>query len=241
MAGQEQIVQGLIHALVRDENYMVRSVAARALAKLDAPEATPALLNALRDKAGFIIDFATKALSDRKDPAALPTLMTMLVDEDADIRRAAISILAASNHQAAIPQIISLLDDPTPAVGHAAATALGMLQAQEAVPDLIAAIQSPHSDWGMCINAAQALGHLGSAQAVEAMIELLRRRWEQVPGMNTTPPVRKNVLEALVRIGEPAVPYLLLALKDQDVKVRHAAVEALGSIASGEALGVDGA
>ena len=40
-------------------------------------------------------------------------------------------------------------------------------------------------------------------------------------------------MEALVKLGDGAVPYLLTALTDADVKVRHGAVETLGHLAGG--------
>ena len=42
-------------------------------------------------------------------------------------------------------------------------------------------------------------------------------------------------VEALVKLGDGAVPYLLMALTDADVKVRHGAVETLGHLAGGRA------
>jgi HEAT repeat protein len=140
--------------------------------------------------------------------------------------------LGALHFEPAIEPLIAALKDDEAAVGHAAALALGEIGSTAAVPALIEALENPHSDWPMCINAAQAVGKIGGTSAAAALIGVFRRRWEPVPGMNTTPPVRKNVLEALVKLGDPVVPQLLTALQDEDVKVRHGAVEALGHIAA---------
>lgn len=233
MTVQTDIVQALIASL-SDDNHMVRSAAARALGRTKDSAATPALLEALRDKAGLVYDFALNALSEMRDPAAIPALMDMLHNPDADLRRAAVTVLGALHHREAVPEIINRLNDEVLAVGHAAAETLGKIGDVSAVPALSQILSSLHADWAMCINAAQALGALGDPQAVPAMIDIFRRRWDNIPGLNTTPPVRKNVIEALAKIGEPAVPYLLAALNDTDVKVRHGAVEALGHIAQND-------
>ena len=226
----DAIVQGLIDA-AHDDNQLVRSAAVRALGRAKAAAAIPILILSLRDKAGFVYDFAMSALAGMDDPAIISAMMERLTDSDPEVRRAAATILGARQYREAVPGLIAALNDEVLEVGHAAASALGDIGDTSAVPALAAMLENPHTDWAMCINAAQALGKLGDASAVPAMIAIFRRRWEPVPGMNTTPPVRKNVLEALVKLGDSAVPYLLTALKDEDIKVRHGAVEALGHIA----------
>jgi HEAT repeat protein len=142
--------------------------------------------------------------------------------------------LGVLQHRPAVPAIIARINDEVLAVGHAAAEALGKIGDPAAVPALIEVLSSLHADWVMCINAAQALGALGDVQAVPAMMDLFRRRWDNIPGLNATPPVRKNVIEALAKLGENAVPHLLTALNDSDVKVRHGAVEVLGHMGEQE-------
>lgn len=231
MTLQNEIVQALIERL-QDDNHMVRSAAVRALGRSgDAAAVTPVLLAALRDKGGLVYDFALNTLGDMNDPAALPALHTMLADTDSDIRRAGAVLLGKQKAADAVPSLIGLLNDEVLAVGHAAAEALGEIGDVSAVPALMEVLANPHTDWAMCINTAQALGKLGDAQSAATLINVFRRRWDVVPGMNTTPPVRKNIMESLVKLGEGAVPALLAALEDADVKVRHGAVETLGHLA----------
>jgi HEAT repeat protein len=227
----DDIVQGLIQA-AHDDNHLVRSAAVRALGRAKAPDAIPILLLALRDKAGFVYDFAVGALSGMDDPTIPPAMLERLQDNDSEVRRAAATVLGARRFQPSVQPLIAALKDEALEVGYAAAQALGEIGDTAAVPALVEALENPHSDWPMCINAAQALGSIGDASAAPALIGVFRRRWEPVPGMNTTPPVRKNVLEALVKLGDSVVPDLLTALQDDDVKVRHGAVEALGHIAA---------
>ncbi|MGC8880568.1 MAG: HEAT repeat domain-containing protein, partial [Anaerolineae bacterium] len=70
--------------------------------------------------------------------------------------------------------------------------------------------------------AARALGKIGDAAAVPALIEALRDEDEDV---------RQAAAEALGKIGDAAaVPALIEALRDEDMWVRRAAAEALGKI-----------
>jgi HEAT repeat protein len=229
-----EIVQALIGSL-QDENHLVRGAAARALGRTADPAVVPALLQALRDKAGLVYDFALNALIEMHvdDPTVVTTLLGMVDDPDADIRRAAATLLGKQKASEAVPVLINLLGDEVLAVGHAAAEALGEIGDIQALAALVEILASPHTDWAMCINAAQAVGKLGDASAAPTLINVFRRRWDVVPGMNTTPPVRKHVMEALVRLGEGAVPYLVTTLSDADVKVRHGVVETLGHLGNG--------
>jgi HEAT repeat protein len=226
----DDIVQGLLKA-ARDDNHMVRSAAVRALGRIQDAAAIPVLLLALRDKSGFVHDFAVGALSGMNDPRIPPAMMERLNDQDSDVRRAAAAVLGATKHAEAVPALIERLNDDVESVGHAAAQALGQIKDAAAVPALVAVLAGSHLDWSMCIYAAQALSAIGDAEGTSAIIDALRLRWDPVPGMNTTPPVRKNLIEALVQLGDRAVPDLLKALSDDDIKVRHGAVEALGHIA----------
>jgi len=70
-------------------------------------------------------------------------------------------------------------------------------------------------------DAAEALGEIGDARAIESLIAVLKDKEQKV---------RKAATEALGKIGEPAVESLIAALKDKEQKVRKAATEALGKI-----------
>ncbi len=230
MTSKTDIIQGLIHAAVRDDNHLVRGAAVRALGRTHDASVIEALLHALRDKGGVVHDFAIQALTELNHPAAVPHLLQLLADKDSDVRRAAALIVGSMGVEAAVPLLIDQLHDGVAGVGHAAAESLGKLGDPRAIQPLIDAIIPPDADWMMCISASQALGLLRAEAAVPALMNLFRRRWEPVPGMNTVPPVRKHTIEALARIGAAAIPDLLAALRDPDVKLRHSAVETLSQL-----------
>lgn len=74
-------------------------------------------------------------------------------------------------------------------------------------------------DWMVRAKAAKALGKLGDERAIEPLIEAFKDRSGHVCGA---------AIRAFGQIGEPALGYLLDALKNTDCAVRIGAVSALG-------------
>jgi HEAT repeat protein len=82
-------------------------------------------------------------------------------------------------------------------------------------------------DWFVRATAANALGQIKDAKAVEGLINILSdEEWF----------VRERAAEALSKIGEPAVEPLIDALKDGNSLVRERAAEILGKIGSIKSL-----
>jgi HEAT repeat protein len=75
--------------------------------------------------------------------------------------------------------------------------------------------------------AAQALGELGDARAVEPLIAALKDEY---------PEVREGAAQALGKIGEPAVEPLIAALKDEYREVREGVAQALGELGDARAV-----
>lgn len=152
--------------------------------------------------------------------------------------------------------LVHLLVRGAPSVRHLAAAALGDLGNPEALPALVQAIQGPdeegirwraaealvrigapavdsllslvaHDDpdlrWKACI----ALGEIGDARAIPALVERLA---------DDDRFVRARAISALVRIGSIALPFLTLALEDPDARVRAGSADALGQIGDPAAI-----
>ncbi len=87
------------------------------------------------------------------------------------------------------------------------------------------------------ITAVHALGKLGSVGSIPDLLLILRQRApppasaERHRGMSTGLPIYPDVRQALVNIGNPAVPSLNEILQDPKVNVRLAAAEILAEIA----------
>jgi HEAT repeat protein len=120
------------------------------------------------------------------------------------------------------PHLRQALKDEEWLVGRAAA-ALAKI-GTPAVPALIQALKD--ESWVVRQVAAWVLGEIGDPQAVPALLQAHKDDWY----------VRKAVEEALEKIGLPAVPALMEALKDENGDVRYAAALALGKIGDPQAV-----
>ncbi|HJT19377.1 MAG TPA: HEAT repeat domain-containing protein, partial [Nitrospira sp.] len=146
---------------------------------------------------------------------------------------------------------IDLLKDPDWVVRREAAITLGEMADERCVEPLCKALYD--GDWQVREVAIDALGQIGSP-AVERLIKLLRD-WDvrkyaiaalgKIRDERVLDPLmlqlhndefKDDATNALVELGEPALPRLVAALKDKDEMVRKQAVLALGRIKHGEAI-----
>jgi HEAT repeat protein len=111
------------------------------------------------------------------------------------------------------------------AVQEAASAILATVADERAITPLLLALKS--NDWIVRMHAAQALGHVKSAETVEALIPLLQDKVKAV---------REESATALAAIGDAAIPCLVQALKHDDWLVRLHAVESLGKARSSRAV-----
>jgi hypothetical protein len=89
----------------------VRQAAARALGQIGDPQATPALIQALRDKKWEVRRAAAEALEKIGDPQATPALIQALRYEDVGVRQAAAWALEKIGDPQATPALIQALQD----------------------------------------------------------------------------------------------------------------------------------
>ncbi|MGD1702701.1 caspase family protein, partial [Dapis sp. BLCC M229] len=84
------------------------------------------------------------------------------------------------------------------------------------------------SDSVVCSSAAEALGKIGSKNAIPGLIPLLK---------NSDNYVRSCAVKALSKIGsETAIPGLITLLEDSDYNMRRSATKAVGKIGSGNTI-----
>jgi HEAT repeat protein len=140
---------------------------------------------------------------------------------------------------------IDLLKDPDWVVRREAIITLGEMGDERCVAPLAHALRD--GDWQVREVAIEALGQVGSP-AVEALLALLRD-WDvrkyailalgKIRDERVLDPLMKQLhndefkddaTDALVELGEPAVPRLIEALNDKDEMVRKQAILALGRI-----------
>jgi HEAT repeat protein len=146
---------------------------------------------------------------------------------------------------------IDLLNDPDWVVRREAVITLGEMGDERCVEPLAKALRD--GDWQVREVAIEALGQVGSP-AVETLIKLLRdwdvrkyailslgkirdeRVLEPLMQQLRNDEFKDDAINALVELGEPAVPLLIAALTDKDEMVRKQAVLGLGRIKNAQAI-----
>ena len=146
---------------------------------------------------------------------------------------------------------IDLLSDPDWVVRREAVITLGEMGDERCVEPLARALRD--GDWQVREVAIEAMGQVGSP-AVDTLLKLLRD-WDvrkyailslgKIRDERVLDPLmhqlrndefKDDAINALVELGEPAVPKLIAALKDKDENVRKSAVLALGRIKNSAAI-----
>lgn len=137
---------------------------------------------------------------------------------------AVVDALSASVGASASSQVAALLGDSRPMVAADAAQILGRRTAVEAAPALAGLLE--HPDDNVAVAAIEALGAIGGACAIDALIDVLGRR----SFFRTFP-----ALQVLARAGDPRVVAPLASLLDDDT-YRIEAARALGRSGYAQAI-----
>ncbi|MBN2242600.1 MAG: HEAT repeat domain-containing protein [Acidobacteria bacterium] len=146
---------------------------------------------------------AAIALGNLDDAAAVGPLIGALKDEDPFVRNFAARSLGDLGDGRAADALIRAMDDENLLVRRSAAEALGRIGDAEAVDALIEAAKDGNAIFRR--SAIEALGRIGDAKAVEPLIEALR---------DEDMYIRNGAAYSLTRIGQPALPWLVGALRD---------------------------
>jgi hypothetical protein len=185
--------------------------------------AAGALVNALADRHPDVNASVLQALLQMGPNVVIP-LIGGLRDTNPKVRRQAartLGIIGPVEAAPAVPALIIALRDPDQDVRPEAADALRKIDPDAALVALQKVVLD--ADAAMAADAAWALETIGPA-AVPTLIRALA-----TPGVVA----RSRVAKALGTFGakaKPAVPALGKALKDEDVRVRQSAAEALHAI-----------
>ena len=204
--------------LADDPNPVVRRTAARALGKLEGPEAMEALLGSLDDaEVGDAAAAALAALSH----APITELLALLREGVPAQRQAAATALgqlAASN---LVDELINALHDDNPHVRTAIIDALGRQHSAQALEPLFAVLRNEEEQGSLRARAARALGAIGDPAAVGTLLHALGDDVEAV---------RLRAAEALGRLGDERAVLALVETAKRDRQVRSVSVDALGEI-----------
>ncbi|MBK9308402.1 MAG: HEAT repeat domain-containing protein [Nitrospira sp.] len=179
---------------------------------------------ALRDEDWAVREDAARLLGTFKDPRAVTPLIALLRDQDRSVREAAIEALRAIGKES-VEALGTCLDQPDLSVQEAASAILSTIADERVLPSLIQALRS--SDWIVRMHAAKALGLIRHTDTVVPLIPLLQDKVKAV---------REEAAAGLAAIGDPAIPSLVDALRQEEWLVRLHAVEALGKSRSAQAV-----
>ena len=238
--GDRRAVAPLADLLARDSDTDVREAAASALGRLNSPEATDRLIDAMADPEPSVREMVAWALGDVGSSKATDRLIDAMADPEPAVREAVASALGNIGGPKAAARLIEAMKDVEPSVREAAAGWLGRISdsamvlnygnqedpvrvaaraiGQQCLPQLIELLKGQEEY--LRIASAQALGEFGDPAAVEPLLETITDAEDRV---------RKAAAQALGEIGDArATPALLAALSDENVEVRAAAAHSLG-------------
>ncbi len=232
-----------------------KAMAAWALGQIRDDRGEPALVLALQDPNPEVQAAAARALGELGATSALPGILALADHRDPEIRLAVLDALGSLGPGQAMDVVVRGMDDPDPRVREKATRILGKDQ-EVAFDTLMEALSA--RDPGVRAAAAQTLGTMGDARAIDPLIELLG---------DSERPVRKAASDALVALGwvpigwrasrfdrgysfwtkrsywlgsDPdasQVELLVAALEDPDPARRRNAAEGLGRVGDRSAVG----
>jgi HEAT repeat protein len=233
-------VTALIAAL-NDPDTNVRFHAIEALGKLGAVEARDPLVAIAESRDFFLAFAALDALARIHDPSIAPRLTPLLADLSLAAQTA--EVLGQIGDEFSVPPLVEALNlDQAPASTIAAAITnihqrhLDLFGGATEIEDVVARTMTP-------AGAERVLQALPRASAAELRGLVVMLGWMPGDAVQRTlahlvgaPGVHKDVIEALVRFGSPAVDVLIEQLSRNDVETTRAAVVALGRIADRRAV-----
>jgi HEAT repeat protein len=210
--------------VLKDDRYFVRQEAAVALGRMGAP-ALELLLEMAASSTPATREAAIEALGSAGTSRALDRVIEALGDQNQNVRQAAVRALGGSSSERAVPHLIAVLRDESSTLRAQARASLARL-GQVAVQALIGALKDPKPSVRQL--AAEALGEIGSRDAVVPLIELITTDQSGA---------RAEAVEALGKIGDTsAIPPILSVLRAGSVAVRKKAVAALAKLRDARAF-----
>jgi HEAT repeat protein len=220
---QDAAAMNVAIAGMSDPDPVVRRVAADILSKLNVPEATPALVEALADGNVDVRVAVLPALARLNVTSAWDNVVACLSDSESEVRTQAVSTLRRlAKGSTNFPMHVQpLLDDPVPSVRAMAAVSLLAAGPHERAAETLLEM-STADDTDSRVEAIKGFGAWGNSAAYDPTVTALD---------DPQPAVRRAAASALAHIDEGrALETLVRALSDADHSVREAVAASIGTI-----------
>lgn len=222
------VARRLMERLAEEHDAQARKVLADALIDQDAA-AIPVLIEYLADERWYVVRNAVAILGELRAQAALAYFPPMIGHLDVRVRREAIRALTRIGGNEAVDILLRIVETGDPDLRPHALLSLGAMKNPAAVPTLLQIVEQP-DPWvklgEVKKEAIRALGEIGSAEAIPALVTLLKRRkfW----GRARFDELRAAAAISLGDIGHAnAVEALKVAAEDHSAVVARAAGQAL--------------
>lgn len=214
--------------LLEDRRVDIRVASAEALGDLGDRDAIDPLLAALSDRDSDVRGAAIVSLGKLRDPDTIPTLTGMLSDDAPAVVVTTLEVLSTFGDQTTVYAVLDKIRDPSRKISRAAVAALGELRDPRATMALLRLVQQNNTE-AMREEAIAAIRKIRDPEAVESLHVLLdpndtRLMWRIISALgeigdsrSVLPLLRMlhhgdyepAVSQAIVDIGEPAVPILI--------------------------------
>ena len=229
---RDKDIDGLVHALKNDD-FLIRKEAARALKYVGDESSVNALIDALKYEewqSDYVVldavrENAAEALGRIGDKKAVEPLINALKDRDEDVRWKSAWALGRIRDEKAVKPLIELLEDESGDVRKHTAAALGNIGDERAVEPLITALKD--KEWTVRKCAVTALGKIGDERALKPLLKALN---------DEDSDVKRRVILSLEKMKNLAIDPLLRAFYDKDWRVQAIVAEALGKIGDERAV-----
>jgi HEAT repeat protein len=170
-----RVTAALVDRMLNDPDGNVRAPAADALRQRQGPGVVDALCRAMLDRDDSVRLAALASLHERQDPASMDAALLAVGDTHEIVRAGARELALVLAGPATATNVVRALAVPNLPVKRFAAELLGRMREPLALWHLVEILRT-ETDGNVRGAAAMALGQIGDARAVPALIDLLETR-----------------------------------------------------------------
>jgi HEAT repeat protein len=220
-------------AALQDDDAPVREEAVIALRTLGDPRALPPLFALLASGDEGLRTKIAWVLGDFGGDAVVDALLAHLDDPEPQVRRGVVWSLGKLSGERVVEALNHALNDPDGDVKHFAKLGLDKIAELAKMP-LVGSQEKPSSDSLPAVISLDALRHSNPQIRVQVVQMIVRQGGASNVHVllmaldDINPGVQKAVIEALVKIGEPAAQPLINALGSKNRVLRAEAARTLG-------------